>query len=779
MRYLTLMFIFLPFLSMAQLDSKRDSILTLIHEEESDSVKAIHFLNLGDLYQYQEQDSAIHYYRTALDIAHEIANKEIEAKCYNYIGVIYYYQSDYDKTLKFFEKSLSLKKKIGNKGGIANSYNNIGLIARKNGDLAKALSNFKGAFTIRREMLTELPLKDSAERKESLKKIGHALMNMGNVHYQLGDYPKAIEKYKNSISYYDSIGSKPGIAGCYNNIGSIFEEQEDYQKARHYYLLATDVYEKNGSLKNLGTTYNNIGETYLKENKFGLARKYFDRSLHYREEVNDKHGISSVYSNQAEMYFRQGNYQASLNIINEALKLDNEIGDKQGICEDLNFLGKIYLEQGNPNESIEMASRSLRISNAMNTPLQTQQSHFILAQAYEKLGQYKLALKEYKSYKQIEDKMFNKEKHKQIEELEMKYRVAENQQELEKQDLQLQKQEAEIRQQRTQKYALIGGAALLFISSILIYISLVQKRGANKELTRQKKEIESKNEELKQQNEEIKSQRDELQRQRDIANKQRNEIAVKNDEITSSIQYAKSIQAAVLPEDYAISKILEDYFILFQPKDIVSGDFYFVNQKHNKAIFAAVDCTGHGVPGAFMSLLGMSLLNDIIDEMRDLDAGEILNILRTRMIQSLHQKNISDENRDGMDLALCVWDKNTSILEYAGAYNPLYLVRDKKLLEYKPTRMSISIRSKLDQSYHKNRIQLKKGDVFYIFSDGFADQINGRTNKKMTRQRFKDLLMEVHSYDVSQQKEELQKFFNEWKDGYEQVDDVLVMGVKA
>ncbi len=777
-RYLFILLL-LPVFCSAQVLHEKDSLQSVIRKAKNDSVRALNYIELGDLYQHKEQDSAIHYYTKALEIAKDIGNKKMEARCYNHIGIVYYSQADYDETLKFFNKSLEIKKKIGDKGGIANSYNNIGLIARKNGELARALRNFRDAAEIRKKMLNALSDNEWEKREKSLMTVGKAYMNIGNVHYQLGDYPQSLKTYKKSISYFDSVDYQKGISGCYNNIGNIFEEQENYLKARDYYSTAAEIYEKEGELKNLGTTYNNIGETYLKENKFQKARQYFNKSLKYRNKVNDKLGLSAVYSNQATAFLRVGKIDSAMSKINEALKIDYEIDYKQGICEDLNFLGKLYLKKNIPGRTIEFVKKSLKMSDAMNTPLQQKKSMKLLSQAYEDLNQHEKALDYFKSYEKIEDKLFNKEKHKQIEELEMKYQVKKKQQELGKQQLELEKQKAVIKRQRTQKYAYIGGTVILLIGSIIIYWNLKQKRRANSTLEQQKEEIESKNVELKQQNEEIKSQRDELQRQRDIANNQKNQIAVKNDEITSSIHYAKSIQSAVLPDEYMISKILEDYFIFFKPKDIVSGDFYFVTQKGDKAIMAAVDCTGHGVPGAFMSLLGMFLLNEVIDETKEFDAGGILDVLRTRMIQSLHQKNNAEENHDGMEISLCIWDKQSNILNFAGAYNPLYLIRDDKLTEYKGTRMSISIRSKLDESFKSQEIQLQKGDVFYLFTDGYADQISSDTGKKMSRQRFKNFLIEINSHDLLKQKVELQEFLDNWKKEYEQVDDILVMGVRV
>jgi len=177
--------------------------------------------------------------------------------------------------------------------------------------------------------------------------------------------------------------------------------------------------------------------------------------------------------------------------------------------------------------------------------------------------------------------------------------------------------------------------------------------------------------------------------------------------------------------------------------------------------------------------LGMFLINDIIDDMSEFDAGEILNILRTRMIQSLHQKNNNSENYDGMDIGLCIWDKDTNMLNFSGAYNPLYLVRDDKLIEYKSTRMSIGIRSRLDESYKSHHIQLQKDDVFYLFTDGYPDQLSLETGKKMTRQKFKELIVHINREDLLKQKAEVADYFDKWKGGYEQIDDVLVMGVRV
>ncbi len=284
--------------------------------------------------------------------------------------------------------------------------------------------------------------------------------------------------------------------------------------------------------------------------------------------------------------------------------------------------------------------------------------------------------------------------------------------------------------------------------------------------------------EIVQQKEEITAQRDEIEAQRNYARQQRDEIVRKNLEMTSSIQYAKNIQAAVLPPDKYIESILKNYFILFKPKEIVSGDFYWMLKKGDKTLVAAVDCTGHGIPGAFMSLLGITLLNECVRELDEFNAGDVLNLLRAKVITALHQRGELKKSRDGMDLGLIIFDNNFTKLDYAGAFCPLFIVRDNKVQVVKPDRMPIGIYHKTDQSFSNKEIHLYKGDKLYLLTDGFIDQMNNETRKKFLRTRFKETLSNLSDLPISRQKDSLLRIFNEWKGDYEQIDDVLVIGIE-
>ncbi|MFC2137189.1 SpoIIE family protein phosphatase [Bacteroidota bacterium] len=260
--------------------------------------------------------------------------------------------------------------------------------------------------------------------------------------------------------------------------------------------------------------------------------------------------------------------------------------------------------------------------------------------------------------------------------------------------------------------------------------------------------------------------------------KQKKEIELFNKEITDSIKYASIIQSSALPRDEDIDEILDEYFVLYIPKHIVSGDFYWVGEKNNKTFVIAADCTGHGVPGAFMSMMGISLLNEIIHESGEKTAGEILNILRAKVVKMLKDSDTIDTGHDGMDIALCIIDKENKKIQYSGAYNPLYLVRNFELHEYKANRMPIGFSLRLDKPFKQIDIDYEPGDCIYMFSDGYSDQFGGDEGMKLRSKVFKDILAGINALPMEEQKVELIELHETWKGQFEQVDDILVVGVR-
>jgi len=278
----------------------------------------------------------------------------------------------------------------------------------------------------------------------------------------------------------------------------------------------------------------------------------------------------------------------------------------------------------------------------------------------------------------------------------------------------------------------------------------------------------------------IKERTAEVVRQKDEIEKQKEEIEEKNNDIMDSIKYAKKIQTALLPPEEDMSRLGLDGFILFLPRDIVSGDFYWIGKKNGKAITVAADCTGHGVPGAFMSMLGISFLNNIIGAAREVKANEILNELRAQVIKHLRQKGQEGEQKDGMDLALHIIDKENKKIEFAGANNPLILIRNEEIIQIKADRMPIGIHERADEPFQNHEMEVFGGDVLYTFSDGFQDQFGGPENKKFMIKKLKELFVEISKKSMDEQKEILRTTFFDWMKtgGTEQIDDVIVIGIR-
>ena len=260
--------------------------------------------------------------------------------------------------------------------------------------------------------------------------------------------------------------------------------------------------------------------------------------------------------------------------------------------------------------------------------------------------------------------------------------------------------------------------------------------------------------------------------------KKNKELELKNKNITDSIKYAKRIQDAILPDLDYMKQIINDFFILYKPRDIVSGDYYWATKKGEHLIFAAADCTGHGVPGAFMSMLGITLLDEIVNKKNIFDSNQILDEMRIAVIKSLKQRGLRGEAQDGMDLSLCSINTKTNIMQYSGAYNPLYMVRNGELLRYKANRMPIGIYYKKTAEFTCHTIQLQKNDIIYLFSDGYLDQFSEKTSEKLMLKNFRKYLLETCNLPLNEQKDYLENKLSEWQGNADQVDDILVFGVK-
>ncbi len=819
-----------------------DSLLQELDKTEKDKNSVHLLLLLSENYRTINIDSSLLFAEMAKDLSEKFSFRTGLANSYKYIGIVYYYQSDYVKTLENWEKSFEIYEELAEspdesmartgKEGMTNTYNNIGILHYYEGSYDTAVEYFGKSL----EMAEELGLKKAMSNSylntgavhenqgnyqksieyyckalEILEELGdlngmsECYNNIGNVYFNQGSYDKAIQYHHRSLKNYEKLGNKKGISLSYTNIGNVHSSQGNHQKAIEYYLKSIEIEETFGDHRGISFNYNNIGEVYRKLGNQKKSLEYYLKSLKIREELNDQRGMSECYTNIGQFYQEQGNFEKSVEYYLKSLSIQEEIGDKEGKALSYAKLASLnsvladtavitkgqrirYLDQ-----AVNYGGKALRLAGEIKaTPIENEAAS-VLMEVYQKLGNYKKAMDYAEIFIATKDTMFNEEKTKALAEMEIRYEAEKKQQEIEKQKILISKGEEELRRKNTQRNAFIGGFTLMMVLAVIIYRNYRQKKKANRIINEKNEHLEQANAEITEQKEEIESQRDEIEAQRDTVTRQKEQIETIHRSLTDSIDYAFRIQQAVLPGQDTLDDILGEHFILFKPHSVVSGDYYWSTRMNNWIIFCVADCTGHGVPGAFMSMLGVSFLNEIVRKKEVIRANRVLDQLRASVVESLKQKGMEGEQKDGMDISICALNTETNELQFAGANNPLYLVRNnnarvpeyKRKLEYNGSllyeiegdKMPIAIHERMDR-FTNHRIETEKGDAVYLFSDGYADQFGGDKNKKFKYKPFKRLLLEASDKPMNEQKEIIDKTFEDWKGDNEQVDDVCVMGVK-
>ncbi len=596
-------------------------------------------------------------------------------------------------------------------------------------------------------------------------------------YYILTDYyiynaaDKAIELANEFLILAEKYDSTKIIEYCYQILGEAYFYQEDYNTALSYFKRFLTIQRQQKNEKGIARGYNNLGIIYRALEKYPEAVQCYEKSLEINQILNDNTGISSIYNNLGVLHENLNLYGQARDYYQKSLEIELQMNNLQGISTSYLNLGGINLKLRNYTKAINYCHKSIEISDSLNFTHTLEVNYDILYQTYKKLGNTSKALYYLEEFYILKNKRINNEKNAHIAELELKYQSDKKQQEI-----------TLLQKQKKQKSKLnYIGLGILFTFSILliVLISINKLRKKNNQILRLKNsEVHQQKEEIEAQRDEIEAQRDEIKRQIDISESQTEQIKKQNQDITDSIEYAKHIQIALFPDKITLQKVLKDGYCLFKPKDIVSGDFYWVAQVENKSIIVAADCTGHGVPGAFMSIIGINFLNEIIFDEQIIQPNLILNELRRKIIKTLVHANRIEKSKDGMDLSLIVIDYDHMKLEYAGAYNHLYYIRDHMLNTVKADRMPVGLSDKAIAPFTNHTIDIQKGDIFYMFTDGFADQFGGPLRKKFRVGNLRELLLEIHEKEMTEQKRSLFETFIDWKGDQPQVDDVLSVGIR-
>jgi serine phosphatase RsbU (regulator of sigma subunit) len=628
---------------------------------------------------------------------------------------------------------------------IAKSYHQLGVFNYLKGSYPLSLDYYFKALKIR----------------ESLNDKGGISITNGNIgviYRNQGNYPQALNYYFKALKMDEESGHKNGVSRQLTNIGNIYGNEGDYPKALNYFLKALKMEEELGNKNEFAVVLGNIGAVYYSQATYPKALGYYFKALKMVEELGDKSGIARYLGNIGLVYEQQASASESLrdltgsdslnkkalNYYFRALQMAEEFGDKNGIAQHLGNIGYVYKKINRYHEAEDYLQRALALSTEINALNLVKEQHQSLSALYEQTHQAAKSLEHYKKYIEAKDSLFNEENTKKTVRSEMNFEF-EKKQAIEKAE---QEKQNEITQQEKQKQKIILILVSCFLLLVAVFASFMFNRWR-------------------------------------ITQKQKQVIEKQKEKIVDSITYAQLIQQSILMEESEMQKFLPECFIYFQPKDIVSGDFYWCTKINEKILIAAVDCTGHGVPGAFMSMIGNTLLNQIVNEKQITMPSEILKLLNLEVIESLHQTKDGALSRDGMAIALCSIDYKNNQLEYAGAENPLYMVSDNEITIINADRHGIGsggLMAKKNNSstteYTNHIVPIKKDMSIFLFTDGYMDQFGGNERKKFGIQKFKELLLTNQHLSMQGQKEIIAKAHQAWKKGTAQIDDILVIGVR-
>ncbi len=644
----------------------------------------------------------------------------------------YEYSADKtDEALKLANESLKLSEKINYNEGKMNSYNNIGLISYYSSDYEKALENFNRSLII-------------AKKINNKNKIAVALNNIGLVYDDKAEYGKALNYYLKSLKISEETnGSKWQLGSTYNNIALIYKFQGKYDEALEYQNKSLKIKREINNKKGIGNSLHNIALIYKLKGDTAKSLEFNKKALEARKEANDESGIALTLNNIGSVYEDEGKYDIALSYFEQSLKIREKLKDKYNLAITLFSIGSNYCNRQKFDDGFQYVEKAMAISKELGAKELIRYGYETYTESYAKMGNYKKAFENQKMLIEIKDSILNTENNKQINELQTKYESEKKQKELE-----LITKESEIQTLQLNKNKMW---MIILTTSILLAITLSLFLFSRFKL-KQKANI--------------------------LLENQNIEITQQKKEITDSINYAKRIQESILPPEPHWKKLLPNSFIFYRPKDIVSGDFYWIEQRNEYICFAAVDCTGHGVPGALMSVVGFNLLTQAVNEVGLIKPSEILKHLDAGVTRTLRQSEDGKGVKDGMDLSLCTLNTKTNELQYAGAFNALYYITNNELKEIKADKFPIGINlDGIVDNYTNHKIQLQKGDAVYLFSDGFADQFGGPKGKKFKYTQLKKLFAAIYNKPVSTQQEIVSNTFDTWKDSLEQVDDVVIIGL--
>lgn len=566
--------------------------------------------------------------------------------------------------------------------------------------------------------------------------------NIGIAYDYLGNYPSALHHFFRALSYSEKYHNKEGEAYSLSNIGLIYGYQQKYQEALKFHQKSVAIRRETNSVKGLSASLNNLAMIYMELKQFDKAIELYEETAKVDAKLGDTNGLGSVNNNLGVCYEKMEQYDKALFYHQKSLFYKKQIVDPIGITYSHFNIGVVYHKLNRLPEAINELKKAELLGLEHNFKELLRKIYFSLHQVSINQNNYKQAYEFYLKYEKYNSQIENQEAVKKQTQQELSYQFKKKEE-----ATRIRQLKKDLETKKEQETTTIILYTSLFVGCIILIFSIVLfKRW---KLAKE---------------------------QASIIESQKQLVLEKNTEILDSIAYAKRIQTAILPSESLRNELLPPHFIVYEPKDIVAGDFYWIEQLENWTLVAAADCTGHGVPGAMMSVVCHNALNRSVREYGLLLPGEILDKTRELIVQELSKSN--EQVNDGMDISLCAWNKTTQQLHWSGANNPLWIIRQSgELEEIKPLKQPIG---KYDDytKFPTHELQYQSGDLLYLFTDGYSDQFGGESGKKFKSKNFKRLLESIASMEMDQQKVELLNMFHSWKGDLEQVDDICIIGLK-
>ncbi|MGZ3901449.1 MAG: tetratricopeptide repeat protein, partial [Bacteroidia bacterium] len=672
-----------------------DSLQRVLAGSKEDTSKVNTLINLSwENYSRGNIDEALSHIKEAIKLANKQGFKKGVIKGLIHNGIFNAGRSEYDSALVNYQRALTMAETLNEKKLISKASSNMGIVYMSQGDYQRALNTFYKSLAIDQEL-------------NNKTEIGKSFTNLGIVYSYMGNFPKSLECYTNALKIHEFLNEKRSIIKCYVNIGNLYNTQKDFLKAVDYFNKSLKLSKEMGDKQGLAKSYFNLGVAYKGLQEKDKAVECYNRALEFNRELNNPDGISRCYSSLGVINESLKNYDQALNYYKESLSIAEDLESKELIGEAYLNIGYLQGTLKNYKESNENAFKAMSIFREIENPDNLCAVYELLAKNFYSTGKHKQAYEYHVMFKNLVDSIFNIDNSEMLSDIKTNFEVEKKESELK---LQQEKKDAvameESRRQVIIRNSIIICAVLFLVLAFLIYRNLHQSKKAN--------EI-------------IKLQKEEVEHQKELVEENRREIL-------DSIHYAKRIQNTLLANKQFIDLNLPGNYVYFNPKDIVSGDFYWATNKQNRFYLAVCDSTGHGVPGAFMSLLNISFLNEAVNERNIEKPNEIFDHVRKRLIENISQ----EEQKDGMDGILVCFDNNTGTITYSAANNAPVLVCNNTLQHLSCDKMPVG-KGERDMPFKLYGIN-NKDCMLYLYTDGYADQFGGPKGKKFKYKQLDELL---------------------------------------